>query len=396
MTHFAFAAASELASAVVARSDLSAALAAASLVIEKRSTLPALSCARIVADGMGAAVIGTDMDMEIRVSMPGAVDSRLDLALNADRLSTLLRKAPASDMVAFSQPEWPALVKLPNGGERREPAIVVADFERVNFELAGAPGEDMPSFEDRAPAASFELPGSVLRMALERTAGAISTEETRYYLNGVFMHSDHAGRLVFAATDGHRLYRQELAVNAPEGMPGVILPRKLVSVLAKLIKGKACPETVSIDVSDSRVAFRFSNVAIRSKVIDGTFPDYNRVIPRNNENVATLEAGAFGEGLAAVLCMTSERGRAAKLVFGDDAVSLHVTDPEHGRANAKVPVSIYRGDAMEIGLNGRYLGEVLALCDGETDFAMADSGAPVLVTCEAFAGWLAVVMPMRV
>jgi DNA polymerase-3 subunit beta len=384
-------------SAIIARADLAAAMPTILEAVEKRNTTPILGTVRITADGDGALLTGSNLDLEIRVRIPGAIDDRFGLCLDAHKLGELLKKAPTAEYVAIAQPEFPSPSFTKEGHPISRTMKADTDFERVTFGLPAEPVDDFPAGLGFNGSHSFTMSGAELRDHIAAVAGGISTEETRYYLNGIYMHfRDYDGVLTFVATDGHRLYRQDAgAPEGAEGMPGIIIPKGTISTLLKLLKGKACPAEVRVDVSDSRVSFRFGAVEIRSKVIDGTFPDYQRVIPLHNDRIAMVDTAQLQDSLAGVLAISDQKGRAVKMVFGDDVVSLHVNDPDNGTARTDCPVASYEGDPMEIGFNGKYLGAILDLCGKSTTIALADSGSPTLFHGDR-TGWMAVLMPLRV
>ena len=247
----------------------------------------------------------------------------------------------------------------------------------------------------------FTMRGAALVNAIGRTMGAISTEETRYYLNGIYMHTI-AGELRFVATDGHRMYIQEMSApdGATDAMAGVIIPRKTVALIHKLTKGKATPDSFTMAVTDSRVQFAWESVdgiayMLTSKVIDGTFPDYQRVMPKYNANAMIVGAAEFDGAIKDVSLVASEKGRAVKLTLSPNGGQVSCTNPDQGTASAVID-SQYTGDPIEIGFNARYLTEIIAAAGSDTiKVEMQDCGAPALITGD-IEGWKAVLMPMRV
>lgn len=372
------------ATALIDRTAFTKAVEIVERVTERRNTIPILSNIRLVAAGANIAVTATDQDIDITVTAPAAIDARFATTLPAKLLKDLLKKATASDFVAVTT------------GEGRD----TLDFERVDYSLQSLPAEDFPTLTPPSAdkAAAFSMTGADFWDALDCTMGAISTEETRYYLNGVFMHVCEyadAPQLRMVATDGHRLYRRDFAApTGAEGMDGVIIPRKTVALLHALMKGKACPAEVKIEVSASRMRFTFDKVVVTSKTVDGTFPDYMRVIPWGNDKLATFDAACLAESIRAVTLISSERGKAVKLTVAENSARLIVNNPDSGSSKSDVACS-YDGDSIEIGFNGDYLREILAIVGDDVTLAMSDAGSPTLVT-GGRAGFSAVVMPMRV
>jgi DNA polymerase-3 subunit beta len=374
------------ASALIERARLTRAVEIVNSVVEKRNTIPILSNVAIRGHGETITLIGTDLDIEIAVTIPAAADRELGTTLTAHLLKDLLKKATASEYVAITT------------GEYRD----VLDFERVRYQLQPLSIKDYP--ELKAPgdsAVTFSLPGDVFWNGIASTKGAVSTEETRYYLNGIYFHAfdtDAGLKVRMVATDGHRLYCQD--IDAPDGfetMPDVIVPRKTVELLHKLLKGKACPETVTVTMDSAKLRFAFDDVVITSKTIDGTFPDYMRVVPRYNDKRAVIDAETALEAIRAVTLISSERGRACKFTFTAGNCRLTVNNPDSGSAVADIPVD-YDGEEFEIGFNAGYTTAMITDAIGEGSsftIAMNDAGSPALITGDR-AGWLGVLMPMRV
>ncbi|WP_192242771.1 DNA polymerase III subunit beta [Mesorhizobium silamurunense] len=386
----------EPATAVVDRAGLTRALDFIANVVEKRNAIPILSNVMLAASGNGLAVVGTDLDIEMSVAVSGAVDAHFALTLPAHTLRDLLKRASASEFVGLTSPPL-----------RDDAWAATVDLEKVKYQLQMLPVADFPKLEFGTASNSFSVPGADLVEGFGGVAMAISTEETRYYLNGVYLHhvapraidayhGDH-GAFRMVATDGHRLCRQDLAASdGMSGMPGVILPRKTVALLQKLLKGKACPETVAIGVNATKMRFSFDDgVTITSKLIDGSFPDYQRVIPTGNDKPAMFKAAELAEGIRSVSLISNVRNRAVKLGFSADACRLTVHDVDNGCAIADIAAA-YANDEFEIGFNPGYLQAFIDTAHSETiTLTLADAGSPTLITGER-KGWLGVLMPTRI
>ncbi|MBX9883378.1 MAG: DNA polymerase III subunit beta, partial [Novosphingobium sp.] len=241
----------------------------------------------------------------------------------------------------------------------------------------------------------------VLAELIDRTRFAISTEETRYYLNGIFLHVADEAQPVLkaAATDGHRLARYTIArPDGAEGMPDVIVPRKCVGELRKLLED-VLDTAVLIDLSASKVRFTLGGehgVVLTSKLIDGTFPDYSRVIPTGNDKLLRLDPRSFFEGVDRVATIATEKTRAVKMALENDKVTLSVTSPENGTAAEEIAAE-YRAAGFEIGFNANYLKDILSQIDGDiVELHLADAGAPTLIRKDDKSAALYVLMPMRV
>jgi len=353
-------------------------------VVERRNTIPILSNVLIEAGEGRLRLTATDMDLTIvegvaaEVAEPGATTAP------AHTLYDIVRKLPEG-----------AQVELKTGGDDGQMVLVSG---RSRFTLATLPKEDFPAAGDGKLPQSFALPCAELRHLIDRTRFAISTEETRYYLNGIYLHAapaDGAEMLRAVATDGHRLARFEMPL--PEGakdMPGVIVPRKTVAELRKLVDEGDAP--VEVSLSDTKVRFGFGETVLTSKLIDGTFPDYERVIPSGNDKIMSVDCRQFAEAVDRVSTISTEKSRAVKLAVADGSLILSATSPESGSATEEIEID-YGGGAMEIGFNSRYLLDIAQQIEGEqAQFALADAASPTVVRDLSDSSALYVLMPMRV
>ena len=269
---------------------------------------------------------------------------------------------------------------------------------RSNFSLATLPREDFPVMATSEYQSNFKAPAPVLRRLFDKSKFAISTEETRYYLNGVYMHiSDSEGSKVLrcVATDGHRLARIDAPM--PEGaaeMPGVIVPRKTVGELRKLLDDDDME--IAVSVSETKIRFATPDITLTSKVIDGTFPDYTRVIPQGNTRKMEVDASDFARAVDRVATVSSERSRAVKLQLDEDRLVLSVNAPDSGAAEEELVVA-YADERLEIGFNAKYLLEIASQVDRENAvFLFNSSGDPTLMREGNDMSAVYVVMPMRV
>jgi DNA polymerase III subunit beta len=257
---------------------------------------------------------------------------------------------------------------------------------RSRFKLNALAASDFPDMKEAGFDAEFSIDLAAL---FAPCMFAISTEETRYYLNGVFVHVDEGGKLRAVATDGHRLSLHE--VELPEGadtMPVVIVPRKVSSILPK--------GDVSVSVGKSAIRIVSSGLTLVSKLVDGTFPDYKRVVPKDNDKIVTSERVDLSKAAERVTVVSQEKGRAVKLSIASGSIGLSVSGAEAGEASDEVEAS-YTGEPIEIGFNSRYLAEALGvLPNGPVNIAISDPSAPALLTSSAFEGLSITLMPMRV
>lgn len=368
--------------ATIERATLLRSLAHVQSVVERRNTIPILSNVLIdaSADG-GIRLMATDLDLQIVETIEAAVDQGGATTVSAHTLFDIVRKLPEGSQVQLSAAEG-------------KMSIVAG---RARFNLQTLPRDDFPVIAEGELPTKFELPAATLRQIIDKTRFAISTEETRYYLNGIFFHvSDEAQPVLkAAATDGHRLAR--VTVQRPEGaegMPDVIVPRKCVGELRKLLE--EVDGTVTVSLSATKVRFDLGAAVLTSKLIDGTFPDYSRVIPTGNDKLLKLDPKSFMEGVDRVSTIASEKTRAVKMALDRDKVTLSVTSPENGTASEEVPGD-YAAQPFEIGFNARYLMDILHQIDGDSvEVHLADAAAPTLIRENDKSPALYVLMPMRV
>jgi len=375
--------------ATIERAKLLRCLSHVQSVVERRNTIPILSNVLIeAASGGTVRVMATDLDLQVVESLQAAsVESAGAITVSAHLLFDIARKLPDGAQVSLETADNRMTVKA----------------GRSRFQLPTLPRDDFPTIVEGDLPTNFELPAKVLAELIDRTRFAISTEETRYYLNGIFLHVSDDGAegplLRAAATDGHRLARFTLPrPEGAEGMPDVIIPRKAVGELRKLLE-EALDGNVEIDLSPSKIRFTLGGeggVVLTSKLIDGTFPDYSRVIPTANDKLLKLDPRSFYEGVDRVATIATEKTRAVKMGLEQDKVTLSVTSPDNGTAAEEVPAS-YASSELEIGFNANYLKDILGQIDGDTvEMHLADPGAPTLIRQDEKSPALYVLMPMRV
>ena len=368
----------------IERSALLKALAHVQSVVERRNTIPILANVLLDAQKPRLSLTATDMDIAIVENVPADVAKGGTITVPAHTLYEIVRKLPEGSQIGIETIGDKGQVSLRAG--------------RSSFALASLPADDFPRMTGGELPHQFELASAELKGLIDRTRFAISTEETRYYLNGIYLHAGQAGgiRVLRAvATDGHRLARVEMALPAgAEEIPGVILPRKTVIELHKLIAETDAP--VQVSLSSSKVRFAVGDVTLTSKLIDGTFPDYERVIPTGNDKVMEVDRVEFTAAVDRVATISTDKSRAVKLSLGRNLLTLTASSPDAGAAEEEIAVR-YAGAAIEIGFNARYLLDIAEQIEGEgARFRMADAAAPTLVEDIADQSALYVLMPMRV
>jgi len=366
------------------RGALLKAVSQAQSVVERRNTIPILANVLIEAEGETAQFRATDLDIEVVDKTLAQVERAGAATVSAVTLHEIVRKLPDG-----------ALVTLADDGASGRLSV---EAGRSSFSLATLPKEDFPVMASSEYASNFSAPAPLLRRLFDKAKFAISTEETRYYLNGVYMHVSEAdgGRVLrCVATDGHRLAR--IDGDLPDGaeqMPGVIVPRKTVGELRKLLDDDDLK--VAVSVSETKIRFATPEITLTSKVIDGTFPDYTRVIPAGNTKRMEVDAADFAKAVDRVATVSSERSRAVKLALGEDRLVLSVNSPDSGAAEEELAVA-YGDEPLEIGFNAKYLLEIASQVDRENAvFMFNSSGDPTLVREGNDTTAVYVVMPMRV
>jgi DNA polymerase-3 subunit beta len=365
--------------ATIERATLLKSLGHVQSVVERRNTIPILSNVLIEArDDNSIRMMATDLDLQVDESVPANVDQAGATTVAAHTLFDIVRKLPEGSQVELDVAE--GKMHLSAG--------------RSRFHLSTLPRDDFPVISEGELPTKFELPAATLRQIIDKTRFAISSEETRYYLMGIFLHVAD-DQLKAAATDGHRLARVVLPKpDGADGMPDVIVPRKCVAELRKLLE--EVEGTVEISLSPTKIRFGLGSAVLTSKLIDGTFPDYNRVIPTANDKLLKLDPKTFASGVDRVSTIASEKTRAVKMSVDRDKVTLSVTSPESGTATEELPAD-YGSDTLEIGFNARYLLDILGEIEGDTvEVHLADAAAPTLLRENDKSNALYVLMPMRV
>ena len=368
----------------IERATLLKAVAQAQSVVERRNTIPILANVLIEAEGSDVTFRATDLDIEVVDKAPAQVERAGATTVSAVTLNEIVRKLPDGALVTLTDDSAAGRLTIEAG--------------RSNFSLATLPKEDFPVMASSDYAANFSAAAPVLRRLFDKSKFAISTEETRYYLNGVYLHVADAdgGKVLRAvATDGHRLARVDAEL--PEGadsMAGVIVPRKTVGELRKLLEDDDMK--IAVSVSETKIRFATPDITLTSKVIDGTFPDYTRVIPQGNTRKLEVDAAEFAKAVDRVATVASDRSRAVKLQLDEDRLLLSVNAPDTGAAEEELAVA-YGDERLEIGFNAKYLLEIASQVDRENAvFMFNSSGDPTLMREGNDTSAVYVVMPMRV
>jgi len=348
-------------------------------VVERRNTIPILANVVLRAEEGELSLTATDMDMDIATEVGCSVMTSGATTMSAHLLYDIARKLPDGAEVEIAVNDGHAMVSA----------------GRSSFRLPTLPVEDFPAISSNELPVNFSFTAADMRDLIDATRFAISTEETRYYLNGIYIHKAESGELCAVATDGHRLAmtRQALPSGAAQ-MPSIILPRKAVSELRKLLDD--FDGDVLIGLSETRAEFRFGVVRLTSKLIDGTFPDYTRVIPVGNDRIMQVDVSAFSAAVDRVSTIASEKSRSVKMGLRSGVLTLSASNTDASSATEELEVS-YDGPEMEIGFNARYLLDIAGQVNSDmVEFALADQGSPSLVRAPGDEASLFVLMPMRV
>ena len=363
----------------IERNALLKALGHVQNVVERRNTIPILSNVLMSAEDGKLSLVATDLDIEVSETTAADVSAPGQVTAPAHTLYDIARKLPDGSQVVLQI----------NSEDRLD-----VDAGRSHFTLPLLPSGDFPKMTADGFTHEFIMPAKDLSRLIDKTRFAISTEETRYYLNGIYLHA-HDGKLRAVATDGHRLALAECVVpDGAQGLPGVIVPRKTVAEIRRLIDGS--DQNVQISVSEAKIRFVAGEAVMTSKLIDGTFPDYDRVIPKGNSKELTIDNKVFAGAVDRVATISAEKSRSVKLSLAEHNLSLTVNNPESGNANEDLPVD-YDSEPLEIGFNAKYLLDVAGQIEGrDATFHLESPASPALVKDSEDEHALFVLMPLRV
>ena len=368
----------------IERSALLTALGHVQSVVERRNTIPILSNVQLATEAGTLNLTATDLDLAVVAQAAADVSQSGATTTPAHTLYDIVRKLPDGAQVELRLGESDGRLAVSSG--------------RSEFMLLCLPREDFPVIAEGELPTQFGIGAAELRRLIDKTRFAISTEETRYYLNGIYLHhAEHDGvaMLRAVATDGHRLARVDTPL--PDGaadMPGIIVPRKAINELRKLVDDTEDP--ISVALSDTKIRFSFGSTVLTTKLIDGTFPDYARVIPEGNDKILEADHKVLSDAVDRVSTMSTEKSRAIKMEVAEGKLTLSANSPESGSAVEELAVS-YHGEELEIGFNSRYLLDIAGQVDGDVArFSMSDAVSPTIVEDGGDTTSLFVLMPMRV
>lgn len=367
----------------IERANLLKSLAHVQSVVEKRGTIAILSNIKLEAKGAEVALTATDMDIAIVEKSPAIVANAGATTVPAQTFYDIVRKIPEGAQVELETSEDGSKITIRSGQSR--------------FSLACLPVDDFPVMAEGEFSHNFTLKSAECLALISKTSFAMSSEETRYYLNGIFLHvsGDGEGKVLRAvATDGHRLAQIDVAIPAgADGMPSVIVPRKAISELRKLLE--AGEGDVEVSISENKIRFVYGNAVLVSKLIDGNYPEYERVIPSGNDKLLEVDCKKFFQAVDRVSVISSEKTRLIKLQL-ENGKAIFTAGGGDQAATEEIEVTYSSGE-LEIGFNSRYLLEMMGQIEGDTaQFLLSDGNAPALVRDTADVSALYVIMPMRV
>ncbi|MFT6154114.1 MAG: DNA polymerase-3 subunit beta [Bermanella sp.] len=347
-------------------------------VVERRQTLPVLSNVLLEVQGDKLSLTGTDLEVEMvgrtQLLAPGEDG---EITVPAKKLMDICKSLPDQSTIEISQEDHK--VKLSAG--------------RSKFVLSSLPANEFPSVDDIDATATLNVPQKQLRRVIDRTAFAMAQQDVRYYLNGLLIEVKSDG-LRAVATDGHRLATCGVSVDLEiEGKIQVIVPRKAVLELAKLMTD---PESsVDLMLSSNHIRAQVGDYTFTSKLVDGKFPDYERVIPRNGNRTLIADRMALRQVFARTAILSNEKYRGVRLLLDDNNLQVVANNPEQEQAEETIGVE-FQGETLEIGFNVSYLQDVLSVLDGD-DMKMTLGDANSSAVMEEVDGGdsMYVVMPMR-
>ncbi len=370
----------------VDRAPLLRALSHVNGVAEKRNTIPILANVLLEHDGETLRLTATDMEIAVVEEIPSTATRAGAVTIPAAVLFEIVRKLPDGAEIEFNQESAEEPLHLRAG--------------RYATSLNVLPVDDFPAMVAGDLPHHFTIQAGELRTLIDRTRFAMSNEETRYYLNGIYLHvvlEEKKNYLRAVATDGHRLAKVD--TEAPLGvksMPGIIVPRKTVTEVRKLLDNDSAD--VEVALSETRIQFRIGSILLTSKLVDGTFPEYSRVIPQNNSRILRVSKQDLAAAVGRVAAISQERSRPIKLTVTKNHLTLSAISPDQGIAQEELDENsvTYNSDEVEIGFQARYLTDITDQIDAEAEFALADSSSPTLIRDTEQPAVLYVLMPIRV
>lgn len=365
----------------IERSDLLKALVHVQSIVEKRQTIPILSNVLLETTSEGITLRATDNELEIVEKTTAQVEEPGSVTVPAHKLYEIVRRLPEGAQVSMT-----AL-------ENAQMSIVSG---RSKFSLAILPADGFPTMIREDMPFSFSIASADILGLINKTSFAVSQEETRYNLNGIYFHEKKGEVPVLAAvaTDGHRLACSKIALpEGAKGMPSVIIPRKTIGEISKLLS--EVNENVTVALSDNQIRFQFGDIIFASRLIDGTYPEYEKVIPAANDKLLEADASVLAKAVERV-SVVSEKSRGIKFIIKANILQITAAAADEGSAEDEMDIT-YTGEEIDIGFNYRYLLDILSQIKGNTvRMLLSDSLSPIILRDASDENALYVLMPMRV
>lgn len=346
-------------------------------VVERRQTMPILSNVLVSARENRLRITGTDLEVELVAGAEVSVQQAGDITLPGRKLFEIVRALPDKTSITLA----------------REGDKMVLRAGRSRFTLSSLPASEFPLIEDIHAQHSLRLPARDCRRLIDKTHFAMAQQDVRYYLNGTLLETD--GKVLRAvATDGHRLSWCELPLSAPGGgeLQQIIVPRKGVLELQRLLDGEG---DITLALGVNHIRAEIGDVRLTSKLIDGKFPEYNRVFPTQSPRIASAPREAFRAALQRTAILSNEKYRGVRLIFASGLLTLQAHNPEHEEAEDQLEIN-FTGEALEMGFNVSYLLDALAAIETETvEICLTGPDSSCLLRPPGDAALKCVVMPMR-
>lgn len=352
-------------------------------IVEKRNTIPILSNVLIEANNDSILLTATDLEVGMRASYPATVGQAGKITVSAKKLYEIVKELPEKE-IAFKS---------------KDNSWIEISCGKSLFNIVGLSSEEFPHFPEADENKMFPINGALLNEMIEKTFFSISTDDTKYNLNGIYFkktEEDGNSLLRLVATDGHRLAMVQRSIETPEIEEldqGIIFPRKGIHELKKI--AEESDSDLRLGFMDNSAVVSKGKTVVIMRLVNGDFPDYNRVIPKNNEDIATINRDYFLHVLRRMAILSSEKSKGVKIELSSGKLEISSSNPDVGDAREEMEV-IYNGPELTIGLNARYMIDILQALESENvKLAVKDNMSPGLITPEGDEGFLSVIMPMR-
>ncbi len=367
--------------------DLLKALSHIHGIVEVRHTLPILSNIILEAKDDKLILSSTNLDIYCSDKIKAEVLKSGEVSVSAATFFEIIKRLPTGSEVLMIMEEGENEIRLTCG--------------RSKFNLSTLKTDDFPIISDNDLSTNFVLSADELIRIIDKTKFAVSNEETRYYLNGIFLHKAERNSIQFlraVATDGHRLAQYDIPLpQGAEDITGIIIPKKTIYELRKVLDD--ANGDVSVSLNENKIKFSFNDLKVVSKVIDGTFPDYTKVIPqKNDKNFKTNNSDLKNaiDRVSAVAANEESKSKAIKFCIENNSLSLSVESQSKGSANEMIDVN-YSGDKVDIGFNSKYIIDICNEVDGdEISISLSDSISPAIILDKTDENLFFVLMPMRI